>query len=80
MEHFFYPVTKKMSAVLKMCVQKQSSSSLKDSILIMLPTSFSELVQLDLVINFFFEEESMDFFSGFKRQKGEKKKTNTFFI
>lgn len=68
-----------MSAVLKMCVQKQSSSSLKDSILIMLPTSFSELVQLDLGINFFFEEESMDFFSGFKRQKGEKKKNKHIF-
>lgn len=39
---FFYPVIthKKVPVLLKMCVQKQSSSSLKDSILIILPTRF----------------------------------------
>lgn len=66
---FFYPVIthEKVPVLLKMCVQKQSSSSLKDSILIILPTRFFLSWCNWILVSLFFQETSMVIFSGFKR-------------
>ena len=51
---------------MKMCVEKQFSSSLKDSILIILPTSFFKLVEWDFGIATF-QNKSMVVLRSFKR-------------
>lgn len=62
-----------MSVVLKMCFQKQSSFSLKDSILITLPMRFSVLEQVDLgVIFLFLTKRHQWIFSVVLRGKREK--------